>query len=205
MNEAGRHADTPLPPFPLEYLALPDEDLAAAYWWWWVAAQAEAVGISRNDITPEFEEAIRRKTWRAETENITNAGIEKILHLLARNDFARSGAMIRKHQLDRDAQKAALDEVTKSRNRQSDNGRKPRLNSLNSLILEHVSQCPALSIDELLDRLRKLEAEGSDIIDEIDDAKRTLWWRNKMGPAVEITFTALSQRLSRVRKIVRSR
>ena len=203
----------PLPHFPPEYLDLPDEELALRFFGWWIAYHASAWGVSMSRDKPEllqFAERLRVETltWDADDEAL--AGLEKILRLLARddpNDYGRIAKMIRAHFQRRVRQKVASDEAATGRRRQAANARKPRLDNLQSLILELMREKPTMTQPELLSQLRKYENLG--IIDTVDDNTEVIEWhdKDKRGRTREETasFSALKDRMSRARKKLQSR
>ena len=83
------------PPFPIEYLELPDAELGALLLGWYISYCAEARGLF-PDIPDEFLEAVitQVKTKEASPKNIA---VEKALHKAADEDFEAAGQAIRYH------------------------------------------------------------------------------------------------------------
>jgi hypothetical protein len=81
------------PPFPVEYLDLPDDELGELLLGWFVVHFAESRGLF-PDIPSEFSGAVlsQLKFTNARPEN---AAVEKALHKAADGDFETAGKTIR--------------------------------------------------------------------------------------------------------------
>jgi hypothetical protein len=197
--------ETKLPPFPVEALDLPDEDLVTTLWAWWCAYVAGTKGISVELVTPEIGEAIRLASLGMDTDNPAMAALEKILRRIAADipgSSAKTAEMIRAHFLNSALHIAALDEATTGRRRQRDNSRKPRPDRLQSIILEIMTNKPAVTLAELIVQLRRYPI--GDVIDGIKDEDETIDWHDE-HKLRSTPFSALKHRMSRARKIIASR
>jgi hypothetical protein len=192
-----------LPPFDPVLLSLPDSQLGLHAYAWWAVAQAEKLGISQDQLTPEIAERLRIRLLSLDTDNEDLAGLEKALQVIARGDPARGGSMFRRH-MQRQAINIALrDEIKTGRRKQQANAKKPRTRALQAMILEIMKHQPAITSNQLLAELRK--HEQGEVIYTINDAERIIEWEDKNGRARSTPFSALKDLMSRARKNLRSR
>ena len=161
-------ASDKLPPFPIEYLDLPDDQLADKFWTWWVVWNAEKKGIPQDQITPELCEAMRVVALFAHTANESQVSIEKALKIIAGGgDRACAGSLIRQWFKREGAFRAAIDEaLTGSRWRRAI-ARQPRENALGKLVAEAMRRNPKIKPSEMLNHLRRHEGQG--VIESVRD------------------------------------
>jgi hypothetical protein len=184
-------------------LGLSDKDLGLRLYALWAVAQAEKLGISEDQISAEIAEDLRLRALRLDTDSEDLAGLEKALHLCAKGDSTRGGRMFRKH-LHRQAMGiATLDEAKTGRRRQRALAQKPRTDALQAVILDVVRRKPAIQCNELIAQLRLQEHRG--VIEAINEAEACIEWTDKKRRAKSTALSALPARLSRARKILRSR
>jgi hypothetical protein len=198
----------PLPPFPVEAIDLPDIELVSHLWNRWLGDAAGKKGLSPEDITPEIAEAIRLATLGMDTDNEAMAPLEKILRRSALNspgDEARIAEMIRSYFWRGALHKAALDELATGKRRQRANARKSRIDGLQSLIIEIITNDPTVSQRELIVRLGRYPTGRCHIMEGIYHDSETIEWHDKNSLAAETKFSALKDRMSRARKKIRSR
>src|SRR5262249_49357465 len=124
--------------------SLPDDQLGIYLYAWWTVLQAEKLGISQEQITPEIAERLRVKALSLDTISEDYAGLEKALQLAAGavggGDLARGGQMFRQYMRRMARNVALVDEAKTGRRRQKVIASRPRPDDLNSLIFEIVKQ-----------------------------------------------------------------
>jgi hypothetical protein len=187
-----------LPLFPVEALELPDEELGIYMLSWWVAYLANTRGIQPEEVTSEMVENIRTLSLDMDTDSEDVISLEKALRLAASGEVVRAGKIFRDRQSNRAINLAAMDEAITGRRKQTERARRPRLDSLSSLILEILTENPEMSSDKILRTLRGYER--GDVIDEIDEGSIWLVGRGKPVP-----ISGLKDRVSRMRKKLNSR
>ncbi len=119
-----------LRPFDPAFLSLPDDQLGLHLYAWWAVAQAEKMGITRDQLTPEIAERLRGKVLSLDTDNEDLAGLEKALRVIALGDPARGGKMFRMHMERQVITLAAFDEAKTGRRRQRANAKRDRTDPL---------------------------------------------------------------------------
>jgi hypothetical protein len=192
---------TQLPPFDVELLDLPDNQLGLHFYAWWVVAQAEKLGISQDQLDPELAERLRLKALCLDTDNEDLAGLERALQVIATGDLVRGGRMFREHMQRQTLTVGAFDEAKTGRRRQRANAKKPRRDALQTLIVEIVKRHPGFTRDQVLAEMRKQEHGG--VIETITDG--LIEWHDDGGRIGEAPVSGLKDRVSRARKFLRSR
>jgi hypothetical protein len=192
-----------LPPFPPALLALPDDQLGVWVYTWWASAQAEKLGISPDQVTPELAQRLRLKVFTLDTDNENLAGFEKALQTIAKGEHAKGGRMFREFFTRQAMVTAAFDEAKTGRRRQRANANKPRQDALGELILDIIQQNRTCTEKELVAELRQREHGG--VIETVNDDERIIEWSDKNGRPHDTPFSGLKDRMSRARKILRSR
>jgi hypothetical protein len=184
-------------------LGLSDEDLGLRFYAWWATAQAEKLGVSQDQITPENAEHLRLRALSLDTDNEDLAGLERALQVCAKGDLARGGRMFRQHLLRQAMAIATIDEAKTGRRRQRAVAQRPRTDALRALILEIVQRKPAITLSELIAELR-LQEHGP-VIETVNDSEACVEWTDKKHRAKSTSFAALSVRLSRAKNFLRLR
>ncbi|MBS0323745.1 MAG: hypothetical protein JSR19_07830 [Proteobacteria bacterium] len=87
-----------LPPFP-DIKEQSDYELGGLLLGYFIAAQADDLGIPRDQIPDEFAERVRAHVLTLETATAKNAAVEKALHKAAGGDFEAAGKLLREHMI----------------------------------------------------------------------------------------------------------
>ena len=165
-----------LPPFPVEWLDLPDDKLGIHLFNWWIGFQAERKGILPGAVTQEIAEKIRAATLGMDTDDARYTALEKALRRVA-TDVAGGGRLFRAHMRQGALHLAARDEAVSGKRRQRHNAKRPRPDALQVLILHVMEADPNIKQDQLLARLR--EKNGGGVIETISDAEQLIEWTDQ--------------------------
>jgi hypothetical protein len=202
-----------------DLLTLPDDQLAAWVWTWWMGIGMEGKGIPLDNFSPRLEEIIRHETLGLDTDNEADAGLEKVMKLLAlangaahakartkvivaRNYMRRAVKMLRELMERRDADRYMFTQFAISRLKQRERASKPREDELNRVIRQIAEKRLDISTPEVLHRLQSRSLQGNEVIREVTETEIHVIPR-KGGPDKKIKITALSDRLSRVKRKIR--
>jgi hypothetical protein len=198
-----------LPPFPVEFLDLPDEQLAIAAWVWWVSANLVKWGIPLDRATPEDVEHVRIATLALDTDNQALAGLEKAHLLMAAGnpeDRSRAGRMIREYFAQRVTHISALNELATGHHRQSAVAKSARPDYLQHVltkILERRLDTTPLEAKEELKRRVGAPGEEPRIHCVDEDAGEVQWFEKGKPERQSAPLSGLKDRLSKGRKALR--
>lgn len=187
-----------LPPFPMEKLDLPDDQLGLHLFAWWIGYQADRQGIPLGGVTQEIAEAIRVATLEIDTDEAGYVPLNNALRRVAKGDAAGAGKLFRNSLHEGAIRLAALDEAVSGRRRQRANAKKPRRDALQLLIEAIVAKNPKITVTELQDKLRL--HEHGDVIETIGDTDGVIEWHDGNHPAESSPISGLKDRLSRAKK-----
>jgi hypothetical protein len=218
----------PLPPFPLQLLELPDEELAVMARVWAIAQRLQHIDIevggvqlANADAPPELlaavllEAAAMMRGKVGETDNVALTGLEKAMRLtepdadgnVSRENLSRAGRMFRQFVSDRGLLLAAVDEAATGRRRQRARARKPRPDFLQRELIKLVKANPSITPLEALEELgQRVGSPGVEPrIDLIDHAERVVRWIEPGKMEQSAPFSGLRFRLKAARKPVKKK
>jgi hypothetical protein len=203
-----------IPAFDPVLLSLPDDEMIACVWTWWVAAQMDAKGIPLASVSLQLEEIIRIETLNSDTNNESNAGLEKAMKLIARAKGAatkeiaqaniqRAAKMFRERMMRGAHTHIAFDEAATGRRKQRERAKKPREDALSMAIRIIVEARPDISSSQLIDVFRqRADDEDDKVIDEVAD-EDIFVIPKEGGASKRIKIASIPDRLSRAKRKVK--
>ena len=218
---------TSLPPFPVEFLDLPDEELALAYYAWRSAAALQSVGIELDgvpfdQISAELREPIlfaalhlaRRSRPPGDTDNENLTGLEKAERLMepdadgnvARENLRRAGSLI--HQFFERQIRTLVDhdEAVTRRRHQRAIARNRRTSYPHILVTEILKANPDIESPQIVDELERRwrlpppEDDKAPRITGFDRTKGYIEWQEPDGRIDDMPVSGIPDLVSRVRK-----
>jgi hypothetical protein len=201
------------PPFDPELLSLPDDEMIAWVWTWWIAAQMEAKGIPLASVSPQLQEIIWLETLNSDTDNESNAGLEKAMKLIAQakgaatkaiaqTNIQRAAKMFRERMMRGAHTHIAFDEAATGRRKQRERAKKPREDALSMAIRTIVEARPDISSSQLMDVFRRRADDDDEVIEEVAD-EDIFVIPKEGGASKRIKIASIPDRLNRAKRKVK--